>query len=146
MSDPPLTPFTEGLEDWHEAPALLAENVVHSGRHLTEHFALEHAVALELTQLLGEHPLSSHGHQAPQLTESEHGRSQVIEDRHLVFAADDLERGINGGSVAGAGIFALGYRALFCRHSIFFVPTCPFSTLGKVARVNFLIVSRLEAR
>ena len=111
MSDPPLTPFTERLENGHEAPALPGEHVVHAGRHLTEHFAPEHAVALELTQLLGEHPLCGHGHQAPQFTESDHGRTQVIEDRHLVFAADDFERGVDWGRVARAGVFALGWAS-----------------------------------
>jgi hypothetical protein len=81
------------------------------------------------------------------VAESDHRRAQVIEDRHLILAADDLERGVDGGSVARAGIFALGCALWLVRsrHSILFVPTCLLRTLGDVASVNFLTIARSDA-
>jgi len=51
-ADPPFTPFTMRLQDGHKALPLFSENVVYAGRHLTKHFASDHAVALQLAQLL----------------------------------------------------------------------------------------------
>src|SRR6266699_7000374 len=80
-------------------------------RNFPIYFPMYHAVALQFAQLLGQHALRGFRNQASKLSKTKCVVPKVIEDGNLVFSADNIQRGVDRGIVAGFGVFSPAFRS-----------------------------------
>jgi uncharacterized zinc-type alcohol dehydrogenase-like protein len=86
-------------EDGVEFLADGGEGVLDLGGDLGVDLAGDDAVALELAELVGEHPLGDVGEELSELSEAAGSGEEVVEDHALPAAAEGVEEGLDGAGV-----------------------------------------------
>jgi hypothetical protein len=76
--------------------AMPSEGVFDAGRNLCVDLANDDVIAFELAELLGEHFLRWSGEQSLELVEAPDPGLQVVENRRLPLASDDMSRERDG--------------------------------------------------
>src|SRR4051794_18411869 len=91
---PLATPLLQGADGRLERAALLGEAVLHADRRAVDDAALDHALALELLEALGEQPIGQLGHELPDAGEVQRSVEQDQDDGPGPALADQLDRSV----------------------------------------------------
>jgi hypothetical protein len=83
---------------------MMGSRVADLGWDLGVDLAVHQSVALELTQLQGEHLLGDRGDVPAQFTETAGAPEQVVDDQWLPLAADGVERDGHRARLPGQGL------------------------------------------
>jgi hypothetical protein len=88
----PLAPHGHRNQNWPKALPVPCERIFHARRHLCKHLAMDKAIPLKFSQMLGEHLLGRAGYQSLQCAESVGSPFKVKQNQGFPFSADYFSR------------------------------------------------------